>query len=152
MKLRNILIVIILSIIVLFTVGLIKQQNHITEDNVPTQPENGLTDEMLQAEFQRIHNLPYSDYQCREKADLLTAYIYRYDKTGELYTVSVPYKDGSYCHVYVEYRGFVYDPTSTPTGKPLYRIDKALWQQQLTAWGFTGQPIVRYGHGGEVDK
>lgn len=136
---------------VVFTTGAILNNHNTTSTTIQEQRTNNLTDQMLMEEFTRIHQLPYEQYQCREKADLLTAYIYRYDKTGELYTVSVPYKDGTYSHVYVEYRGFVYDPTSTPTGKPLYHVDKELWQRQLEAWGFTGQPIVRQGWDGEVD-
>lgn len=142
------MLVITIIVLVLFTTGAILNNTTNTNTTV-NQRENNLTDKMLREEFTRIHNLPYSEYQCRQKSELLKTYIHRYDKTGELYTVSIPHRDGGYSHVYVEYRGYVYDPTSTPTNKPLYHVDKALWQQQLEAWGFTGQPIVRQGWDGE---
>lgn len=149
MNIKTIVLVITIIVLVLFTTGA-TLNNHTNTTNTVNQRENNLTDQMLQTEFTRIHQLPYSEYQCRQKADLLKTYIRKYDKTGELYTVSIPHKNGGYSHVYVEYRGYVYDPTSTPQNKPLYHIDKKLWQQQLEAWGFTGQPIVRNGWEGET--
>lgn len=153
MNIKTIVLVITIILMVVFTTGAILNNTTNTTNTNTTvnQRENNLTDKMLREEFTRIHNLPYSEYQCRQKSELLKTYIRKYDKTGELYTVSIPHKTGGYSHVYVEYRGYAYDPTSTPQNKPLYHIDKALWQQQLEAWGFTGQPIVRQGWDGEVD-
>mgnify|MGYP001482966236 CR=1 FL=1 len=151
MNIKTVIIVITITVLVLFTTGAtLNNHTNNTSTTIQEQRTNTLTDKMLQTEFTRIHQLPYSEYQCRQKADLLKTYIRKYDKTGELYTVSIPHKNGGYSHVYVEYRGYAYDPTSTPTNKPLYHIDKKLWQQQLEAWGFTGQPIVRNGWEGET--
>ena len=136
---------------VVFTTGaILNNHNNNPSTTIQEQRTNKLTDQMLMEEFTRIHKLPYEQYQCRQKSELLKTYIRQYDKAGELYTVSIPHREGGYSHVYVEYRGYVYDPTSTPKNKPLYHIDKELWQQQLEAWGFTGQPIVRNGWDGET--
>lgn len=106
-------------------------------------PTKDITETGLRAEFDRIAALPYDQYQCRQKSDMLCDYIHQHDPQASVYTVNVPHKSGAYSHVYVVYQGVVFDPTSNPA---LYRQSIDKYNENLQIWGFTSKDIVTQGY------
>lgn len=104
--------------------------------NAPQLQNTTTIDEKeLHNEFNRIASLPYNEYQCRQKSDMLWDYIHKHDPNGKVYTVSIEHESKQYMHVYVLYNGNVYDPTCTPA---LYNQTMPKYQRNLDSWGFTG--------------
>ena len=101
--------------------------------------QTGIDETELKNEFDRIANLPYSEYKCREKSDMLFDYIHQHDPTSAVHTISIPHVCGEYSHVFVEYQGVVFDPTCSP---PLYRQTWDKYNQNLKIWGFQGKTIT----------
>jgi hypothetical protein len=132
---RNVLIVFGVIILTLFTVGLIQQN---TTTNTTTPQVQTINPDELKTEFQRIAALPYEQYKCRERSDLLFEYIHKHDPTSPVYTVSIAHNQDNYCHVFVLYKGYAYDPTSIP---PLYNQSMDKYEQNLRIWGFTGMRV-----------
>jgi len=126
----------------------------------PTNPENNtntlntttkatqtitINETELHQEFNRIASLPYTQYKCREKSDLLLQYIHTHDPHSPVHTRSIQHKTGKYSHVYVEYQGTVFDPTCTPA---LYRVPIDKYNGQLDDWGFNRDHIMSTGYAG----
>lgn len=140
MDFKTILLIFFLIMLVFSTGGIIHEnKDNTTEKNTLTYglDENGLRDE-----FNRISNLPYSEYKCRERSDLLYTYIRQNDPYSTVYTVSIQHKNNQYSHVYVVYQNVAFDPTSVP---PLYRIPLEKYNAQLDVWGFNRDNIVSMG-------
>jgi hypothetical protein len=111
--------------------------------NITTVQAKTINETGLKTEFDRIAKLPYNEYKCREKSDLLLQYIHQHDPTAPVHTVSIDHKRDNYSHVYVVYQGVVFDPTSEPA---LYRIPMDKYNEQLDMWGFNRNHLVSTGY------
>lgn len=128
------------SDVMAMTSTLLPSSSHAT-----TAPTKDITETGLRAEFDRIAALPYDQYKCREKSDMLSDYIHKHDPQAGVYTVSVPHKSGTYSHVYVVYQGVAFDPTSDPA---LYRQSMDKYNENLANWGFSNKDVVSQGYNG----
>jgi hypothetical protein len=79
---------------------------------------HGIDESKLKTEFNRIALLPYRQFKCREKSDLLCDFIHQHDPYSKVRTINITHKNGKYSHVFVEYEGVIFDPTCEPA---LYR-------------------------------
>jgi len=146
MNIKITILVITITILVLFTTG--ATITNYTTTNTTTQPievVKEINPTELEKEFTRIANLPYGEYQCRQKSDLLKTYIHEHQNKYDIYTVSVVHNTNQYSHVYVLFNNRVYDPTSIP---PLYNKSQERYQVQLEAWGFNTHHTVMNGYDG----
>lgn len=93
MNIKISILVIAIIICVLFTTG--ATITNYTTTNTTTPPVEVVKEinpTELEKEFTRIANLPYGEYQCRQKSDLLKTYIHEHQNKYDIYTVSVAHK------------------------------------------------------------
>ena len=147
MQLRRIGVVLFIIGAILIMIVPLPAQNQTQLNSNTTVVKHGLNETELQNEFQRIASLPYEEYKCRQKSNLLWNYIHTNDPNSAVYTVSIQHKSGKYAHVYVVYEGMVFDPTSEPA---LYRIPMDKYNRQLDAWSFDRNYLVSTGTDGSV--
>jgi hypothetical protein len=88
--------------------------------------------------YNEIQALPYEEYKCGAKADMLLNYIHSMDVTATVYKASMEHQNGQYAHAYVIYKGMAYDPTNNII-QPL-----AEYESFLESQGFTkaGKPVT----------
>ena len=72
-------------------------------ENNKTLIKHEINESDLKVEFDHIAELPYSEYGCRQKSDMLCEYIHQHDLYSSVYTISIPHSSGAYYHVFVEY-------------------------------------------------
>jgi len=144
-RFRTILISISLIVLVTTTIGTIGSSNEKEKINQTMKVKHGINESYLRAEFDRIAELPYDQYKCRQKSDMLFDFIHQQDPYSEVYTVNIQHASGKYAHVFVLYEGVVFDPTSEP---PLYRQSMDKYNKNLEKWAFKRQEMIYQGYSG----
>lgn len=146
MRFRTVLLSFFIIVMVMATIGTIGSSNQKEKNNnEDSKVQHGINESYLHKEFDRISELPYEQYKCRQKSDMLFEFIHQQDPYSQVYTVSIQHASGKYAHVFVLYEGVVFDPTSEPS---LYRQTLDKYNKNLDKWQFNRQEMVYQGYSG----
>jgi len=145
MRFRTVLLSFFIIVLVMATIGTIGSSNEKENNNNDSKVRHGINESYLRKEFDRISELPYDQYKCRQKSDMLFEFIHQQDPYSEVYTVNIQHASGKYAHVFVLYEGVVFDPTSEP---PLYRQSLDKYNKNLDKWKFKRQEMIYQGYSG----
>ncbi len=124
-----------------FTISInnsIKHDNN-TEHNSSTT--NSLNAYKVNAEFQRLNNIPYNEksMNCGVKSKLFAQYLYS-NGGKEINLVVIVDDTGKYSHEFVEWNGHYYDACNQR--ELSYTVSEDEYLQQLRQLGFTGLMIT----------